>query len=199
MNYSYLRVSTIEQDTEKNKNDILRFANDKKLGHVEFVEETITGTSNYKTRALGKLIDKMQAGDILIIPEFSRLARSITQILEIIDITKKKNITLYTLKENFCNTDESITSVITSTIFALVSQIERDLISLRTKEALQAKKLQGVKLGRPKGSGKSKLDQYKLEIEGLLKLGVPKVSIAHKYNTSRQNLTKWLKNNNINN
>jgi len=197
MIFSYLRVSTSEQDTEKNKGNILRFANDKKLGHVEFIEETVTGTSNYKDRELGKLLEKMQPGDTLIVPELSRLARSITQILEIIDLTKKKNITLYSLKENFCNSDESITSVITSTIFALVSQIERDLISLRTKEALQARKAQGIKLGRPKGPGKSKLDNYKLEIQGLIKLGVPKIIIAGKYNTTRQNLSKWLKHNQV--
>lgn len=193
MIYSYLRVSTIEQDTEKNKDNILRFANDKKLGSVEFIEETVTGTSNYRNRELGKLLNRMQKGDVLIVPELSRLARSITQILEIIDLTKKNGITLYSLKENFCNNDESITSVITSTIFALVSQIERDLISIRTKEALQARKNQGIKLGRPKGSGTSKLDEYRLEIEGLISIGVPKTVIAKKYSTSRQNLGKFLK------
>lgn len=193
MIYSYLRVSTEEQDTEKNKDNVLRFSNDKKLGNVEFIEETITGRSNYKERQLGKLLEKMNKGDTLIVPELSRLARSITQILEIIDLTKRKGITLYSLKENFCNNDESITSVITSTIFALVSQIERDLISQRTKEALQAKKKQGVILGRPRGSGKSRLDQFSQEIEGLIKIGVPKTIIAKKYNTTRQNLDKFLK------
>ncbi len=195
MNYSYLRVSTDEQDTEKNKDNILRFANDKRLGSVEFIEETITTRKgNYKDRKLGELLDNMQSGDVLIVPELSRLARSVTQILEVIDVTTKRDITLYSLKENFCNNDKSITSVITSTIFALVSQIERDLISLRTKEALQAKKNQGIKLGRPKGAGKSKLDQHKQEIEGLLAIGVPKSTIAKKYETTRQNLDKFIKN-----
>jgi DNA invertase Pin-like site-specific DNA recombinase len=186
-------VSTNEQDTEKNKDNILRFANERKLGHLEFTEETITGKSHYKERALGQLLNKMKAGDVLIIPELSRLARSISQILEIIDYTKKNNITLYSLKENFCSNDESITSVITSTIFGLVAQIERDLISQRTKEALQAKKKQGVKLGRPTGPSKSKLDIYQDEIKGLVAIGVPKTKIAQKYNTTRQNLDKFLK------
>ena len=106
----------------------------------------------------------MNDGDVLIVPELSRIARSITQIFEVIEIVKEKNIVLYSLKENFCSSDKSITSTVATTIFALVAQIERDLISLRTKEAMQAKKAQGLKLGRPKGKGKSKLDNYKDEI-----------------------------------
>ena len=195
--FSYLRVSTFEQDTEKNKGDILRFANDKKLGNVEFIEETITGTSNYKDRLLGQLISDLKSGDVLIVPELSRLARSISQILEIIDLSKQKNFTLYSLKESFCSDDKSITSVITSTIFGLVAQIERDLISQRTKEALRAKKESGMTLGRPKGRGKSKLDDYKTEIESMLIVGVPKTKIAKKYNTSTQNLYNFLEMNKI--
>lgn len=190
--YSYLRVSTLLQDTEKNKGDVLKFANDKQLGNVKFIEETISGTSNYKERALGKLVNDLKSGDVLIVPELSRLARSISQILEIIDLSKQKNFTLYSLKESFCSDDKSITSVITSTIFGLVAQIERDMISQRTKEALQAKKNQGVILGRPQGKGKSKLDDYKEEINALLATGVPKTKVAKKYNISRQGLDKWL-------
>ena len=134
----------------------------------------------------------MQKGDILIVPELSRLARSISQILEIIDITKQKGLILYSLKENFSNNDNSITSVVTSTIFALVAQIERDLISMRTKEALQAKKVNGCKLGRPKGKGKSKLDPYKNEILKLIELKVPKTIIAKQYKTSTANLYNFL-------
>ena len=159
--FAYLRVSTLEQNTEKNKLEILKFANIKKLGNVEFVEEQISGRANFKNRQLGSLLDKMQYGDVLIVPELSRIARSITQIFEVIEITKTKGIILYSLKENFCSNDKSITSTVATTIFALVAQIERDLISMRTKEALQAKKQSGVKLGRPKGKGKSKLDEHK--------------------------------------
>ena len=159
--FAYLRVSTFEQNTDKNKLDILKFANDKKLGNVEFVEEQISGRSNFKDRKLGKLLNIMKKGDILIVPELSRLARSVSQILEVIDITKQKEIKLYAIKENFSNDEQSITATVTSTIFALVAQIERDLISLRTKEALQAKKATGTKLGRPKGRGKSKSQEFK--------------------------------------
>ena len=191
--YAYLRVSTIDQDTEKNKLEILRFANDNKLGNIQFVEEQISGKSNIKNRQLGVLLEKMEQGDILIVPELSRIARSITQIFEVIDITKQKGITLYSIKEDFSNNDKSITSTVTTTIFALVAQIERDLISLRTIEALQAKKANGTKLGRPNGRGKSKLDEHAEEILKLVDLQVPKTIIARQYNTSVANLHRFLK------
>ncbi len=191
--FAYLRVSTFEQNTDKNKLDILKFANDKKLGNVEFVEEQISGRSNFKDRKLGKLLNIMKKGDILIVPELSRLARSVSQILEVIDITKQKEIKLYAIKENFSNDEQSITATVTSTIFALVAQIERDLISLRTKEALQAKKATGTKLGRPKGRGKSKLDKDKEEILKLIRLKVPKTIIAKQYSTTVANLSRYLK------
>ena len=190
--FAYLRVSTLEQNTEKNKIDILKFANINKLGNVEFIEEQISGKTNFKERKLGQLLEKMSKNDILIVPELSRLARSITQIFEIIDITKQKGIRLYAIKENFSNSEQSITSTVTSTIFALIAQIERELISIRTKEALQARKLVGIKLGRPKGKGKSKLDEYKSDILKLVELKVPKTIIAKQYKTSIPNLYNFL-------
>ena len=191
--YAYLRVSTLEQNTEKNKLDILKFANSNKLGNVEFIEEKISGKTNFKDRQLGTLLERMKEGDILIVPEISRLARSITQIFEVIDITKQKGIILYTIKENFNNNDKSITSTVTSTIFALIAQIERELISIRTKEALQARKINGIKLGRPKGKGKSKLDEHKSDILKLIDLKVPKTIIAKQYKTIVPYLYNFLK------
>ena len=188
----FIRVSTLEQDTEKNKIDILQFANQMKFGNVEFVEEHVSGTKDYKKRKLGALLDSMQSGDVLIVPELSRIARSITQILEVIKVTKEKGITLYSLKENFNNSDDSITATVSSTIFALVAQIERELISLRTREALHARQIAGIKLGRPTGKGKSKLDEHSEEICKLLSLGVPKTLIAKQYNTSVGNLYNFI-------
>lgn len=189
---AFLRVSTLEQDTEKNKIDILQFANQHKLGNVEFIEEHVSGTKDYKKRKLGALLDSMKSGDILIVPELSRIARSITQILEVIKVTKDKGITLYSLKENFNNADDSITAIVTSTIFALVAQIERELISLRTREALHARQVAGIKLGRPTGKGKSKLDKHSEDIMRLLSLKVPKTLIAKQYNTSIGNLYNFI-------
>ncbi len=188
----FIRVSTLDQDTEKNKLDILQFTNTHRLGNVEFIEEHCSGRINYKERKLGALLDSMQTGDVLIVPELSRIARSITQILEVIKVTKDKGITLYSLKENFDNTDNSITATVTSTIFALVAQIERELISLRTREALHARKVAGIKLGRPQGKGKSKLDEHREDIMKLIELKVPKTMIAKQYNTSVGNLYNFI-------
>ncbi len=190
--YAFIRVSTLEQDTEKNKIDILQFANRMKLGNVDFTEEQCSGKISYKERKLGALLNSMQSGDVLIVPELSRIARSITQILEVIKITKDKGITLYSLKENFCNNEDSISATVTSTIFALVAQIERELISMRTKEALHAKKIAGVRLGRPRGKGKSKLDVHKDDILKLVSLHVPKIMIARQFDCSVGNLNNFL-------
>lgn len=188
----FIRVSTLDQDTEKNKLDMLQFANSHKLGNVEFVEEKVSGTKDYRKRKLGTLLDSMNNGDVLIVPELSRIARSTIQILEVIQITQDKGITLYSLKENFCNQDNSIASTVTKTIFALVAQIERELISLRTREALHTRKASGMKLGRPKGKGKSKLDKHSSEINRLIALGVPKTIIAKQYGCSVGNLYNFL-------
>ena len=188
----FIRVSTLDQDTEKNKLDILQFANSRKLGNVEFVEEKVSGTKDYRKRKLGALLDTMTKNEVLIVPELSRIARSTIQILEVIQITQDKGITLYSLKENFCNMDNSIASTVTKTIFALVAQIERELISLRTREALHAKKLAGVKLGRPQGKGKSRLDEHTDDILRLVALRVPKTIIAKQYGCSVGNLYNFL-------
>lgn len=188
----FIRVSTLDQDTEKNKLDMLQFANSHKLGNVEFVEEKVSGTKDYRKRKLGTLLDSMSNGDVLIVPELSRIARSTIQILEVIQLTQDKGITLYSLKENFCNMDNSIASTVTKTIFALVAQIERELISLRTREALHARKLSGVKLGRPSGKGKSKLDEHTEYILRLIELKVPKTIIAKQYGCSVGNLYNFL-------
>lgn len=188
----FIRVSTLDQDTEKNKLDILQFANARKLDNVEFVEEKVSGTKDYRKRKLGALLDSMAKGDVLIVPELSRIARSTIQILEVIQLTQDKGITLYSLKENFCNMDNSIASTVTKTIFALVAQIERELISLRTREALHARKLAGAKLGRPAGKGKSKLDEHTADILRLVALKVPKTIIAKQYGCSVGNLYNFL-------
>ena len=188
----FIRVSTLDQDTEKNKLDILQFANIHKLGNVEFVEEKVSGTKDYKKRKLGELLETLPKGSVIITPELSRVSRSIVQILEVIQITQDKGITLYSLKENFCNMDNSIASTVTKTIFALVAQIERELISLRTREALHARKLAGVRLGRPRGKGKSKLDEHADDIKRLIALKVPKTIIAKQYGCSVGNLHNFL-------
>jgi DNA invertase Pin-like site-specific DNA recombinase len=178
--YGYLRVSTVDQDNDKFKNDILSYANDKKLGHVLFVEEKVSGIKNWKERALGKLINQAIENDIIIVPELSRLARSIPQIYEIIATCQEGNIWLHIIKQNIIiNGSNDITTKIMVSTFSLIAELERDFISLRTKEALAQKKKDGVKLGRPKGIGKSKLDAYADKIKGSRELGLSYAKIAN--------------------
>jgi DNA invertase Pin-like site-specific DNA recombinase len=193
---AYLRVSTVDQDIEKNKNDILRLANEKKLGNVEFVEEKVSGMVSWKERKLYDVFQSLEKGSNLLLPELSRLGRSMLEIMEILSIATSKGINIYAVKGNW-QLDNTIQSSIIAMAFAMASGIERELISQRTKESLRAKKLQGIKLGRPKGTGKSKLDKFRPEIEGLLKNGSTKKFIANRYDITEQGFNHWLRRNNI--
>jgi DNA invertase Pin-like site-specific DNA recombinase len=191
---SYLRVSTIDQDIEKNKADILKLANDKQLGNVEFVEEKISGTVSWRKRKIHDIIYSLTEGDNIIVSELSRLGRSMLECMEILSIATDKKINIYAVKGNW-NLDNTIQSKIIAMAFSMASEIERDLISSRTKESLRIKKLSGIKLGRPVGSGSSKLDKYKPEIEAMLKNGATKRFIAKRYEISEQGLFHWLRKN----
>jgi DNA invertase Pin-like site-specific DNA recombinase len=127
-----------------------------------------------------------------VISELSRLGRSMLECMEILSIATQKGINVYAVKGSW-QLDHSIQSKIVAMAFSMAAEIERDLISKRTKEALVAKKAAGVKLGRPKGSGKSKLDIYRPEIEALLATGSSQKFIAKRYGTSEVNLHHWMK------
>lgn len=190
--YAYLRVSTTDQDIEKNRYDILQLANEKGLGQVEWVEETISGRVSWKKRKVADILEAAQEGDTLIVSELSRLGRSMLECMKILSIASQKGINIYTVKGNW-QLDNTIQSKIIAMAFSMAAEIERDLISQRTKEALAAKKKAGVKLGRPRGVGKSKLDPYRPEIEALLANGSTQKFIAQRYRTTEANLSRWLK------
>ena len=190
--FAYLIVSTIDQDTEKNKADILKFANDKDFGKVEFVEEKVSGTKNWKERKIKNIIDELGEGDRLIVPELSRIGRSMVDIMSCIAVAKEKGISIYDVKNGF-ELNGKFQGELMAMIFSMAAQIERDLISARTKEALRAARAKGRLLGRPKGAGKSKLDKYREEIIALLKTGSTQVYLAKKYGTSQPNLFNWLR------
>ena len=191
---AYLRVSTLIQDLDKNKSDILFFANENNLGKVHFIEEKISGAIHWKKRELGTIINSLSVGENLIVSEFSRLGRSMLECMEIITLCLDKKINLYAIKGAW-KLDNSIQSKIMAMMFSIASEIERDLISKRTSEALRARKEKGLPLGRPKGTGKSKLDAHKVEIFALLNNGSSKVYIANRYKTSVGNLYHWLEKN----
>lgn len=147
---AYLRVSTIDQDLEKNKADILVLANSLGLGHVEFKDEKVSGEVSWRKRKIATILDDAQPGDNIIVSELSRLGRSMLECMEILSIAAQKGVNVYAVKGNW-RLDSSIQSKIIAMAFAMAAEIERDLISKRTKEALVAKKANGIQLGRPKG------------------------------------------------
>src|SRR3984893_11239296 len=156
----YLRVSTADQNLEKNKADILQLANHHDLGRVSFVEEKISGTVSWPERKLAEVLGSLQANDAIVVSELSRLGRSMLESMEILSVAAQKRINVYSVKGRW-RLDQSIQSKIIAMALSMAAEIERDLISQRTKEALRFKKAQGMKLGRPTGPGKSKLDRTK--------------------------------------
>jgi DNA invertase Pin-like site-specific DNA recombinase len=192
----YLRISTNDQDLEKNKSAILNLANDKGLGRIQFVEEIVSGKVIWRNRKIATVLEELKQGDTLIVSELSRLGRTMLECMEILSIAVQKGISIYAIKGNW-QLDNTIQSKIVAMAFSMASEIEHDLISKRTKEALQARKQSGLTLGRPKGPGKSKLDIFKPEIEALIANGSTQRFIAKRYGTSPDNLNNWLKKRNI--
>ena len=191
---SYLRVSTADQDTEKNKSQVLDFANRRGfVGRVKFIEEKVSGSKSWKNRKLAQIVDDMQAGDILIVPELSRLGRNLGEVLEVLEVLTTKEAAVYSVKENFQLNGKDMQSKIMRTMLGLFAEIERDLIRTRTREGLAAARAKGALLGRPKGPGKSKLDPYQPEIEALLKNGATQKFIADRYKVAPPTLSAWLK------
>jgi DNA invertase Pin-like site-specific DNA recombinase len=138
------------------------------------------------------VLEALQAGDTLVVSELSRLGRSMLECMEILSIAIQKGIHLYAVKGAW-TLDDTMQSKIVAMAFAMAAEIERDLISQRTKEALRAKKVAGVRLGRPPGPGKSKLDVFRPEIEALLANGSTQKFIAQRYHTTAANLHNWMK------
>jgi putative DNA-invertase from lambdoid prophage Rac len=190
--YGYIRVSTDKQETENQRFEILKYANRKKLGNVEFIEETISGRKSWKNRELGKLIEMLQKGDVLIITELSRLGRSMLEIMELLSILLRRGVELHVVKNNQVLKDD-LHSKVFAMAFSIAAEIERELISQRTKEALARRKAEGKPLGRPKGRFSSKLDKYRPQIEEFLSKGVSISSIAKILGVKYSTLFSYLK------
>lgn len=158
MNYAYIRVSTEKQTVENQRQEIERFASAKNITIDKWIKETVSGTKQTQNRRLGALMKRMKKGDIIIISEISRLSRKLMDIMEILRICMEKEVTVYSIKEGY-ELGDTIVSKVLAFAFGLSAEIERNLISQRTKEGLARAKANGVKLGRKKG-GKNK--KYKL-------------------------------------
>ena len=195
-NYAYLRVSTDQQDVDNQRHGILEYCNKHQITDLQFIEDTVSGRKKWKERKIGELIhNTMLSGDTLVVSEISRLARSTLQVLEILEVSAEKKFAVHIVKQNLVFTEKGdMTSVIMATVLGMVAQIEREFISMRTKEALAAKKAAGMSLGRPKGKQlKVKLDDKRSEILSLLDKGVSKRSIAKIVDCAPSTLYDWFK------
>lgn len=151
MTYGYIRVSTDKQTIENQKFEITNFCKQEKLSVDGWIEETISGTRNYDKRKLGELLRIIKKDDLIICAELSRLGRNLFMIMEILNICMKKECRVWTIKDNYRLGDD-IQSKVLAFAFGLSAEIERNLISRRTKEALKLRKAEGVILGRKTGS-----------------------------------------------
>jgi DNA invertase Pin-like site-specific DNA recombinase len=190
MNYGYMRVSTDKQDAENQRGAILEYANKHGLEKVEFISETIS--SRKTDRLIYSLIEKLKQGDHLVIFELSRLGRSMSDLESIRVKIAEKGTTIHAISQNLIISPDGSDIVTKTLIFALElsAQIERQMISDRTKNALQARKSKGLPMGRP--AGVSKLDDREAEIKKYRDMKVNPANLAKILGCNRQTLVNWL-------
>ena len=196
MIYGYIRVSTDKQTVENQRFEIMNYCERKGLTIDGWIEETISGTKAYDKRELGKLLKNVRKGDTIICCEISRLGRNLFMIMEILSICMKKECVVQTIKDNYRLGDD-IQSKVLAFAFGLSAEIERNLISMRTKEALARLKAIGKHLGRPKGS-KSRPEahpcyEYREKIAKWQKEGRSQYWMAKRIGCGRNTLSRFLK------
>lgn len=198
MIYGYIRVSTDKQTVENQRFEIMNFANGTNIKIDKWIEETISGNMAVEKRELGALLKKLNKGDILISSEISRLGRNLMMIMSILNICMQKGIHVWTIKDNY-RLGNDINSKVLAFAFGLSAEIERNLISQRTKEALARKKNEGAVLGRPKGSKstRTKLSGKEERIKEMLQEGISKSAIARRMKVSRITLLTFIKKNGL--
>lgn len=196
MTYGYIRVSSDKQTVENQRFEINNFCKANNLEIDGWIEETISGTKNYDKRKLGKLLNKVKKGDLIICAELSRLGRNLFMIMEILSICMKKECRIWTIKDNYRLGDD-IQSKVLAFAFGLSAEIERNLISQRTKEALARKRAEGVVLGRPKGakSGHTKLTGKEAVICEMLNRGAKRTDISKLFKVRRETLKRFIDSN----
>ncbi|MDR2496012.1 MAG: master DNA invertase Mpi family serine-type recombinase [Tannerellaceae bacterium] len=194
MTYGYIRVSTEKQTSDNQRFEIKRFCERNSLAVDRWIEETISGTKNIKDRQLGRLLRKMKQDDILICSELSRLGRNLLMIMSILNECMNRGVQVWTIKDNY-RLGSDISSKVLAFAFGLSAEIERNLISQRTREALARKRAAGVVLGRPKGSkSKSrKLSGKEAEIKILLAQNVSQSAIGKIFGVHRLTVARFVK------
>ena len=194
MNYGYIRVSSDKQTVENQRFEINNFCKKENLMIDGWIEETISGTKNYDKRKLGELLNRVQKDDLIICAELSRLGSNLFMIMEILHICMNKECKVWTIKDNYRLGDD-IQSKVLAFAFGLSAEIERNLISQRTKEALAMRKAQGIHIGRIAGTHNQylKLTGYEEIIQEMLSFGISKAEIARRLNVNRTTLWRFLK------
>lgn len=194
MIYGYIRVSTDKQTVENQRYEINQFCEKQEIVIDRWIEETISGSKKIEERQLGRLIKRMKKDDILICSELSRLGRNLLMIMGILNECMNKDIQVWTIKDNY-RLGNDISSKVLAFAFGLSAEIERNLISQRTKEALARKKAEGVVLGRPKGSKSKtlKLSSKEKQIKELLDKNVSYSAIGRILGVHRLTVSKFVK------
>ena len=195
MRYGYIRVSSDKQTVENQRFEIEQFCRKEGMTVDGWIEETVSGTKPYSKRQLGKLLRHVGKGDLIICSELSRLGRSLYMIMEILGLCMKRGCRIWTIKDGYRLGDD-IQSKVLAFAFALSAEIERNLISQRTREALARLKAEGKPLGRPKGR-RSRLEVHPLyrheaAIRRALERGVSQRAIAHRFHCSRNTLRRYI-------
>lgn len=198
MVYAYIRVSTDKQTVENQRFEVQKFATEKGIVIDRWVSETASGTKAASDRKLGGLLKRMKKGDTLILTEISRLGRNLMQIMSILNLCMSKETKVLTVKERY-ELGNNINSQILAFAFGLSAQIERDLISQRTKEALAMRKAAGKRLGREVGSKNShyKLTGKEVLIRTMLEYGYSKSAICRKLKCNPKTLNDHLRRMNL--
>lgn len=191
MVYGYIRVSTDNQTAENQRFEINNFCQGQQISIDKYIEETVSGVKSIQDRNLGKLLSEMQKGDILICSELSRLGRNLLMIMGILNECMNRDIQVWPIKDNY-RLGSDISSKVLAFAFGLSAEIERNLISHRTKEALARKKAEGITLGRPKGRKSSKT---KLTGQELIKQKHSYTKIAEILKVNRNTISKFVRNN----
>lgn len=177
---AYIRTSTDRQDLNNQKLEIFEYAKKHKLTIDDFIQMSISSRKNSKERRIDEMMEKLDGADTLIVTELSRLGRSTAEVIGLVNELINKKVRVIVIKQKLDICQHDMTSKVMITLFSLFSELERDLISLRTKEALASKRAQGIKLGKPKGTIQaSKFDKDVDKIKELLKLGLSVRKIAN--------------------
>lgn len=194
MTYGYIRVSTDKQTVENQRFEILEFAKRNGISVDRWFEETVSGTIVPEQRALGRLLSVIKKDDLIICSELSRLGRSLFMIISILNKLLESGARVWTIKDGYRLGDD-IQSKVLAFAFGLSAEIERNLISQRTKEALERRKREGIKLGRPKGKQRAflKLDGAEIGTTLMLLNGISINRIANLYGVHRNTVKEFIK------